>query len=84
MSKAGFEKLAGDVNIQNGKTIDMYIKSSDPMKTAEDLEKIGINKNSIYNIYEYKKEDEKVLFIIGVFVYGFITLMTLDYCIKYF
>lgn len=77
MSKAGFEKLAGDVNIQNGKTIDMFIKSSDPMKTAEDLEKIGINKNSIYNIYEFKKEDEKVLFIIGVFVYGFITLITL-------
>jgi putative ABC transport system permease protein len=76
MSKSSIEKLVGDIDIETG-TSEMYIKSSDPMKTVEDLENIGINKDSIYNIYESKKNDEQFLFVLGVFVYGFITLITL-------
>lgn len=76
MSKSSIEKLVGDIDIETG-TSEMYIKSSDPMKTVEDLENIGINKDSIYNVYESKKNDEQFLFVLGVFVYGFITLITL-------
>jgi putative ABC transport system permease protein len=76
MSKSSIEKLVGDIDIET-ETSEMYIKSSDPMKTVEDLENIGINKDSIYNVYESKKNDEQFLFVLGVFVYGFITLITL-------
>lgn len=54
-----------------------YLKSSDPLKTQEQIEESKANNMFVYNIYQNRQRDEQMILILSVFTYGFIVLITL-------
>jgi putative ABC transport system permease protein len=60
------------MNLNSG----MYLLSSDPMQTQKDIE--AMEEDSIYmsNVYQSRQQGQQMIFIISVFTYGFILLIT--------
>ncbi|MFA9556762.1 ABC transporter permease [Evansella sp. AB-rgal1] len=52
-----------------------YLNSSDPVKTHEELQELSGNMG-IYNVYQSRQRDEQMILFLSVFIYGFITLIT--------
>ena len=56
----------------------MYIDSSNPDKLQEEIEKTDINmKNNITNYEEIAKENNALVLVISIFLYGFIAVISL-------
>lgn len=55
----------------------MYLESEDPMKTQEDIEAIDNTNMSIFNVYQNRQRDEQLVLLMSVFIYGFITLISI-------
>lgn len=55
----------------------VYFVSSDPEKLFAELEGMDDANLYIYSLTEMHKQEEQMIFLMGVFVYGFITLITL-------
>lgn len=56
----------------------MLIKSNDPDKLTEDIIKIDeTNKNNIYNQNQQKREENNMILIISIFLYGFIAVISI-------
>ncbi|SDN97662.1 ABC transporter permease [Alkalicoccus daliensis] len=54
----------------------MYLDSTDPVKTQEDLEAMDTTMH-IQNVYQNRQQNEQIMLLMSVFIYGFITLITL-------
>ncbi|MCH1624845.1 ABC transporter permease [Ferdinandcohnia quinoae] len=54
----------------------LYLKSSDPLKTQQKIEEMK-GSIQVYNIYQQRQNEEQLLLLMSVFVYGFIALITL-------
>lgn len=54
----------------------MYINSSDPMKTQQQIEEQKHERISVYNIYQARERERQMLLLMQVFTYGFISLIT--------
>jgi putative ABC transport system permease protein len=55
----------------------VYLNSSDPMGTQEELEKLELSNLHIYNVIQVKQQNEQTLMFMSIFTYGFIVLITL-------
>ncbi|MFC4736286.1 ABC transporter permease [Bacillus daqingensis] len=55
----------------------MYLDSSDPAQTQEDIEAISNTHTYIYNVEQSRNEQGQLVMLMSVFTYGFITLITL-------
>jgi putative ABC transport system permease protein len=55
----------------------LFLRSTDPMQTQEDIEAIKENQIEVYNIYQYRQEEENMMLVMNIFTYGFITLITI-------
>ncbi|ADU32487.1 FtsX-like permease family protein [Evansella cellulosilytica] len=53
----------------------IYLNSSDPLKTQEEIEDIDENLY-IYNVYQSRQQSEQLVLLMSVFIYGFIVLIT--------
>ncbi|WP_407269774.1 ABC transporter permease [Radiobacillus sp. PE A8.2] len=53
-----------------------YFKSSDPIKTQEQLEETMDSNYFAYNVYQARQQEEQILLLMSVFTYGFIVLIT--------
>lgn len=53
-----------------------YLTSSDPMKTQQDIEELKEASLYIFNDYKNRQEEQQLITILSVFVYGFIALIT--------
>ncbi|WP_370622081.1 ABC transporter permease [Bacillus sp. JCM 19034] len=75
VSENVFSELLGlDDRVQPGNYI--YLGSSDPLKTQEELEALDENNMYIYNLYQSRQQSEQLVMLMSVFVYGFIVLIT--------
>lgn len=54
----------------------IYLKSSDPMKTQQEMEEMKENGLSIYNVFQQRQQEEQMIMLMSVFTYGFIVLIT--------
>jgi putative ABC transport system permease protein len=55
----------------------IFMKSSDPMKTQKALEEVVPSNLYIYNVFENRQQEEQMILFLSVFTYGFITLISL-------
>lgn len=55
----------------------LYLESSDPLTTEEEIFDLDLPSIDVFNNYKMHQEDQEITFIISVFTYGFITLITL-------
>ncbi|HZJ58491.1 MAG TPA: FtsX-like permease family protein [Clostridia bacterium] len=54
----------------------LYLRSNNPIKTQEEIEKIQAVGLYIHNVYKQRQEEEQLILLMSVFIYGFITLIT--------
>ncbi|GAF64455.1 ABC transporter permease protein [Bacillus sp. TS-2] len=75
VSPAAFEGIVDQMEYVNHT---LYIQSNDPIATQEQLELMdNIDFMNITNTYMQRQADENLLKIMSIFMYGFITLITL-------
>ncbi len=55
----------------------VYLKSSDPLKTQQEIEETKTNNMYVHNAYKNRQSDEQMMLVLSIFAYGFITLITL-------
>ncbi|MBS4207184.1 ABC transporter permease [Bacillus sp. FJAT-50079] len=55
---------------------DLFLKSSDPMKTQQEIEEMKDFKIMVHNVYHYRQQEEQLIMLMSVFTYGFIVLIT--------
>lgn len=58
----------------------LYLTSSDPSKTQEEIENMDYMDRlsySVQNVHQSRKQDKQMILILSVFTYGFIALITL-------
>ncbi|CAM4157761.1 ABC transporter permease [Paenibacillus alkaliterrae] len=54
----------------------LFLKSSDPMTTQQEIEQMKESNINIYNVYQSRQQEEQMIMIMSVFTYGFILLIT--------
>jgi putative ABC transport system permease protein len=63
--------------LNNNLQVNLFVKTTDPMKTQTNIEDLNMNDIQIYNVYQRKQEEEQLILFMSVFTYGFIVLITL-------
>src|SRR5690625_1924222 len=72
VSEQTFKQLNnGEINQSS-----LYLTSSDPIKTDEDINEISEVTVDMFNRYRTRQSDQQLLLIVSVFTYGFIALIT--------
>ncbi|MBS4177979.1 ABC transporter permease [Lederbergia citrea] len=54
----------------------LYLKSSAPMKTQEEIEDMKEGNMYVHNLYQARQQEEQMVMLMSVFTYGFILLIT--------
>ncbi|WP_416654183.1 ABC transporter permease [Bacillus amyloliquefaciens] len=54
----------------------LFLKSSNPMKTQQEIEKMKDHNLHVENMYQYRKQNEQKVMLMSVFSYGFIALIS--------
>lgn len=54
----------------------LFLKSTDPMKTQQEIEEMKETNIDVHNMYQYRKQDEQKIMLMSVFSYGFIVLIS--------
>jgi len=68
---AGNEKARSEIQTE------LYMNSSDPLATQDELDKITDSGTHVYNVYQRRQEQEQVIVLMSIFTYGFIALISL-------
>src|SRR5690625_3813609 len=55
----------------------LYVSSTDPIQTGEEMADLSSDTMRVFNQYQANQEDKQMTFVMSVFIYGFITLITL-------
>ncbi|WP_421385241.1 ABC transporter permease [Bacillus salacetis] len=72
-----FNSMAADSPAKNEVQSNLYLNSSDPIKTQEALEEITPSSMYIYNVFQNRQREEQLVLFMSVFTYGFIALISL-------
>ena len=67
----GNEKAKSEIQTE------LYMNSSDPMATQDELDKITDSGTHVYNVYQRRQEQEQMIIMMSIFTYGFIALISL-------
>lgn len=54
----------------------LFLKSSDPLKTQQEIEEMKESNLEVYNKYQYRRQNEQKIMLLSVFSYGFIALIS--------
>lgn len=65
------EKLKNEIQAE------LYMNSSNPMGTQDELDKVTDSNTHIYNVFQRRQEQENLIVLMSVFTYGFISLISL-------
>ncbi|SEN85399.1 putative ABC transport system permease protein [Mesobacillus persicus] len=55
----------------------VYLNTNDPMATQEAIEEGSDSNVHVYNVFERRQQNEQLILLMSVFIYGFITLISL-------
>ncbi|GAE93663.1 ABC transporter ATP-binding protein [Gracilibacillus boraciitolerans JCM 21714] len=72
-----FNSVVDNTEAVNEVDANLYLNSTDPIKTQEILEKALPSSMSIYNIYQEQQREKQLILFMSVFTYGFIALISL-------
>ncbi|GIO22769.1 ABC transporter permease [Oceanobacillus sp. J11TS1] len=73
-----FNNLMESVPYSQDKELGLYLTSDDPYQVQDDIEALEpSNSLEISNIYEFRQQDKQLTLALSIFIYGFITLITL-------
>jgi putative ABC transport system permease protein len=75
VSEQAMDQLVNDWLNSNVHTV-LYLKSKDPMKTQDEIEKMKENTMYVFNVYQGRQQEEQTIMLMSVFTYGFIILIT--------
>lgn len=73
------EQVLDQLNVsrENMGSKGVYLKTTDPMATQQEIEEMKENNIYVHNVYKYRQENEQMILLMSVFTYGFILLITL-------
>ncbi|MFB5762715.1 ABC transporter permease [Paenibacillus medicaginis] len=54
----------------------LHLKSTEPMKTQQEIEEMHETNLNVYNVYQSRKNEEQQILLMSVFSYGFIVLIS--------
>lgn len=78
LSEAGYEQLQlEDIDLIFPPLYSFFMTTSNPFKTDDELLEIDHQGMNVHNISVQNQEDQQIMFVMSVFVYGFIALITL-------
>lgn len=75
VSERVMNRLADDEDIANVQTY-LYLKSTEPMTTQQEVEEMHETNLNVYNSYQSRKSEEQQILLMSVFSYGFIVLIS--------
>ncbi|MHA2855991.1 FtsX-like permease family protein [Paenibacillus lautus] len=75
VSERIMDQLADDEELANVQTY-LYLKSTEPMRTQQEIEEMFETNLNVYNVYQSRKSDEQQILLAAVFSYGFIVLIS--------
>ncbi|WP_026907416.1 FtsX-like permease family protein [Paucisalibacillus globulus] len=55
----------------------IYLNSSDPMGTQEAIDELKDTNVNVFNVYQRRQQEEQMILLMSIFIYGFITLISL-------
>ncbi|WP_096271221.1 ABC transporter permease [Paucisalibacillus globulus] len=55
----------------------VYLNSSDPLATQEAIEELTDTNVHVFNVYQQRQQEEQMVLLMSIFIYGFITLISL-------
>ncbi|UOE94078.1 ABC transporter permease [Alkalihalobacillus sp. LMS39] len=76
ISETNFNQLLALEN-RTSKNSYLYLNSSEPLKTQNEIEELSENTIYIYNVFKSRQQSEQMILFMSVFIYGFIVLITL-------
>ncbi|MDF2539565.1 MAG: cell division protein FtsX [Herbinix sp.] len=82
MSQDSFQKIIAGNEDMIAETMNtkVYFKSDNPLRLQENLEelqnKYGVSRLDIYNVYQFRQNEEQMVLLMSVFTYAFIILIT--------
>lgn len=74
VSERIMNRLTDDEDMADIQTF-LHLKSREPMKTQQEIEKIQGTNLHAYNLYQSRKSEEQQILLMSVFTYGFIVLI---------
>lgn len=54
----------------------LHLKSTEPMRTQQEIEEMHETNLNVYNVYQSRKSEEQQILLMSVFSYGFIVLIS--------
>lgn len=75
VSERIMDQLADDEELANLQTY-LYLKSTEPMRTQQEIEEMFETNLNVYNVYQSRKSEEQQILLTDVFSYGFIVLIS--------
>lgn len=75
VSKRVMDRLIDDKSMTYVQTY-LYLKSTDPMKTQQEIEEMKETNLYVYNVYQSREREEQRILLMSVFSYGFIILIS--------
>ena len=73
------EQVLDQLNVSREKmgSKGVYLNTTDPMATQQEIEEMKENNIYVHNMYKYRQDNEQMILLMSVFTYGFILLITL-------
>ncbi|PCL93268.1 ABC transporter permease [Paenibacillus lautus] len=75
VSERIMDQLADDEEPANLQTY-LYLKSTEPMRTQQEIEEMFETNLNVYNVHQSRKSEEQQILLTAVFSYGFIVLIS--------
>ncbi|PPA84191.1 cell division protein FtsX [Brevibacillus laterosporus] len=75
VSERVMNRLADDEDLVNVSTY-LHLKSTEPMRTQQEIEEMHGTNLNVYNVYQSRKSEEQQILMMSVFSYGFIVLIS--------
>ncbi|ERM18238.1 ABC transporter permease [Brevibacillus laterosporus] len=75
VSERVMNRLADDQDLVNVSTY-LHLKSTEPMRTQQEIEEMHETNLNVYNVYQSRKSEEQQILLMSVFSYGFIVLIS--------
>ena len=72
-----YQLIASNKQVLNEISPYLYMNSSDPIATQNALDEIKTVNMNVYNVQERRQEQEQLVVLMSIFIYGFITLISL-------
>lgn len=75
VSERVMKRLADGEELANAPMY-LHLKSTEPVKTQQEIEAMNETHLNVYNVYQYRIREEQQILLMNVFSYGFIVLIS--------